>query len=202
MPWRPSPERVGHHQLVTNHLKEFGFPIFEADAGGDIFSSARSYNKAAAEAGDWDVAILHEADVWVDHSSLHAALEFRSAFVYAYDEVITLTEEASAQFHRGQREFGPVDYTRRIQYRKLTPGGPRVVARWLWDRTGGFDERFVGWGGEDNAFRFACGKHAGPAQRVPGVLFQLWHPRNPDDPYFARWPKNRKLYADIKRGYA
>ena len=40
----------------------------------------------------------------------------------------------------------------------------------------GFDENFVGWGGEDNAFKLACDQILGPVKRLDGPLFHLWHP--------------------------
>jgi predicted glycosyltransferase involved in capsule biosynthesis len=83
-----------------------------------------------------------------------------------------------------------------------------AVPRKLWDEVGGFDERFVGWGGEDNAFWHACTVISGaePA-RVPGYAYHLWHPAasNKRD---AQYRTNRELWrrysaanteADIRR---
>lgn len=200
IPWRPGPHRTQHYRLIRDHLSGLGWPIFAADAGGTPFSVAQSFNLAAAEAGKWDVAVLHDADCWVELESIVAAVEAAGPLTYAWDRLVSLTESATVRFHNGVRDFADGDAYRVRPPGRLPPGGPRVVTRDLWEKTGGFDPRFKGWGYEDNAFRHACKQAAGPTRRVEGVLFQLWHPRNPADPYFARKAKNRSLYRSIKHG--
>lgn len=53
-----------------------------------------------------------------------------------------------------------------------------AIPRPGWDRLGGFDERFRGWGFEDMAFQSASVGLIGH-ERVEGDLFHLWHPRSP-----------------------
>jgi hypothetical protein len=53
-----------------------------------------------------------------------------------------------------------------------------VVPRPLWDAVGGFDERFEGWGGEDDAFHAACRALCG-TERLRGVAWHLWHEESP-----------------------
>jgi predicted glycosyltransferase involved in capsule biosynthesis len=55
-----------------------------------------------------------------------------------------------------------------------------AIAADLWDRVGGFDERFEGWGWEDVAFRLACETLLGPMVVLRGVLWHLWHPTDPN----------------------
>lgn len=174
-----------------------GWPIHTADSGDTPFSTARSLNKAAD--ADWDIAVIHDADCWVNLDSIRTAVEQAADLTYAWDRLVTLTREASTRFHEGQREFTPGDAERVRPPGRLPPGGPRVVTRELWDRVGGFDPRFKGWGFEDNAFRHVCKQATGGYRRVEGMLYQLWHPRNPNDPYFSRKAANRRIYQSIKR---
>ena len=51
-----------------------------------------------------------------------------------------------------------------------------ALHRELWDEIGGFDERFQGWGFEDLCFMHAAGQ-VGSVNRVPGIVYHLWHPR-------------------------
>jgi hypothetical protein len=44
----------------------------------------------------------------------------------------------------------------------------------------GFDEQFIGWGYEDNAFAVACETFGGPVVRLPGPLWHLHHATDPD----------------------
>jgi len=71
-----------------------------------------------------------------------------------------------------------------------------VVPRRLWDSIGGFDEGFVGWGGEDNAFWRAAEILGGAPLRVDGGIYHLYHEttdpvtRSMDPQWranFARW---------------
>ena len=65
------------------------------------------------------------------------------------------------------------------------PGGTIAIRRRTFEEIGGFDEEFVGWGGEDNEFFDRClsrrfARHA----HLPFV--HLWHPEQPrkDDPMY------------------
>lgn len=60
------------------------------------------------------------------------------------------------------------------------PLGIVAVSRSLLNEVGGFDERFVGWGGEDRAFQFACDTLAGPGERIDAMSYHLWHPSAPE----------------------
>jgi hypothetical protein len=57
-----------------------------------------------------------------------------------------------------------------------------AVPRPLWDKVGGFDERFVGWGFEDNAFAAACQTMGGghTLERMAGELWHLHHATAPE----------------------
>jgi GT2 family glycosyltransferase len=80
------------------------------------------------------------------------------------------------------------------------PGGTIAVRRQTFDEIGGFDEEFVGWGGEDNEFFDRClsrrfWRHA----HLPFV--HLWHAEQPrkDDPAYreeARIRLERFLQRD------
>lgn len=201
MPWRPTKHRIPHFELVTSHLSGLGWPIITADSGDYPFSSARSYNKAAEEAGDWKVAVLHEADVWVRLNQIHEAVDMVDPLTYAYNRVTSLNAYGSNLFHQGLRGFSDSQVERRLgPTGRMTPGGVRVVTRELWDTVGGFDPRFIGWGGEDNHFRMKCRQATGgQAPRVAGMLYQLWHPRPANDPYFARTAENMRLWKSLKR---
>lgn len=59
-------------------------------------------------------------------------------------------------------------------------GGIFTVTRAAWDDVGGFDPRFVGWGGEDVSVGYALATLVGPAARVRSDLYHLWHPPQRD----------------------
>jgi hypothetical protein len=53
-----------------------------------------------------------------------------------------------------------------------------ILPRTAWDKVGGMDERFVGWGGEDQSFIRAVDTLWGPHKRLHGDALHFWHPRN------------------------
>lgn len=54
-----------------------------------------------------------------------------------------------------------------------------AVRRESFDRVGGFDERFIGWGEEDDAFVIAMRMLSGHVARIPATAYHLSHPRPP-----------------------
>lgn len=65
----------------------------------------------------------------------------------------------------------------------------------LFDEVGGFDEGFVGWGGEDVAFHLAATAIGGGEERVPGDIWHLWHPTSPRDE--ETFQRRLSWYADV-----
>lgn len=54
--------------------------------------------------------------------------------------------------------------------------GVIALHRWAYLSVGGMDERFVGWGAEDSAFRHALAERHGDSTPLPFALHCLWHP--------------------------
>lgn len=79
-----------------------------------------------------------------------------------------------------------------------------MVPRSAWMKVGGYDEGFVGWGYEDNAFRFALDRRVGPFARVrgPGAFaLHLFHPA-PEEKCFGQpfIEANRELCRKYEQG--
>jgi hypothetical protein len=78
--------------------------------------------------------------------------------------------------------------------RESAYGGIHIVPRRLWDASGGYDERFLGWGSEDAAFQFAC-TVLGGYKALRGDVYHLWHPMQPRDPSTPQFGANIALGA-------
>jgi hypothetical protein len=173
-----------------------GLPLFVSgeDQRG-TFNRAAARNAAVTAAGGaWDFAILADADSLVELERLRGGLALAEA-----TGLPVLPHSTFAALTRGQTLAALAGGTLpRIASEpgRLPVGGCIIVPRAVWDRVGGYDERFVGWGYEDTAFWSACGG----ARRTPGFLWHLWHPIAPEvNPRHQLHARNRRLAAEYGR---
>lgn len=154
-----------------------GWSIHEGyDEDGGPFRRSVALNRAAEAAGDWDCAVVLDADVIVDHDQVRRAVEEArrtGRLTAAYNRYVGLNSTMTRRVlggYSGSWESG------RLITMTSHVSSCLAVPRPLWDAVGGFDERFVGWGHEDTAFWHACAALAGPPQRVRGTVWHLYHP--------------------------
>jgi hypothetical protein len=87
-----------------------------------------------------------------------------------------LTEEASANVLCGAEPHPgmPLAILNRPYIGRLG-GGVVVLPRSVWDQCS-LDQRFIGWGHEDEAWALALDHLYGPPVRFSATLWHLWHP--------------------------
>lgn len=79
--------------------------------------------------------------------------------------------------------------------------GCLILPREAWETVGGYDERFKGWGYEDNAFRLKLDKMWGPHRRQDSFCCHLWHPVSKENSFEnPHIGFNRSLYREYQRG--
>lgn len=196
--------------------------LYEGDHDdGGPFNRAAALNRAAAAAdadGRWDLAVIVDADVFIDPANVRHALERARAtgkVTWAFTRWNGLTPEGTERVLAGDptRDANPKAHDGVT----LLAGEPRsvlpsdviektnpiswsccfVVPRAVWDDIGGFDERFRGWGWEDMAFQsVVCGLYG--HERLHGDVWHLWHPRaeeriKPGRPEHPAYVANRML---------
>jgi hypothetical protein len=189
------PIRDANWKWCRRIWEQQGWDIYEGHhEGPGLFSASIARNRAAAAAGNWDVAIFADADTvpW-DWSSVKDGVSVAHTtgrFVRPFRVYNMLDEEASRSFmetghipKRGIRRLGEAAY-----------GGIHIVPRRLWDESKGYDERFLGWGSEDAAYEFAC-RALGGFRRLHGEVYHLWHPMQPRDPSTPQFQANVALGA-------
>lgn len=205
------------------------YPIIEGHHGGEgapddegPLNISVAFNRAAAAATvlepGWDVALLVGSDWLVDNAEqVDAALHMahrRQILWFAHDRTLQFTEAETVQIvaemapSRYRLPEIPVSNDWPVEapyglWHKHTFSGVQAVPRRLWEEVEGFDERFVGWGGEDIAFWCACSAVGGNYDRVANApVAHLWHPRTrADNEESATYPANDELmrrYLDIK----
>lgn len=161
--------------LSTKYWPQFSdLTIFESDAPGEPFARAAAINAAAAAAGDWEVAIIADADSFVPVAQLRAAqarVDYR--MVIPHTRWLGLSDYDTTMLLRGW-----IDKPYRYAVERTgssAVSGVLVVPRAVWDAVGGFDEAFVGYGWEDFAFARACELYSGLV-RVDGPVWHMSHP--------------------------
>jgi predicted glycosyltransferase involved in capsule biosynthesis len=182
VPWRFRPSRGDAFTVTVNRLMD-QFPdsaIYYADTGDEVFNVSGSRNKGCLSAikDGCDMLLVVDADTLLEKDSLDAAIikAIESGLVcmpfYVYARV---SEIASTSVINGEMSFEDAaigSYSESTEH----PGGAYVMSSSTFLRLNGWDERFVGWGYEDDAFaeahRALLGKKLG---RVDGIALALYH---------------------------
>lgn len=163
------------------------FPIFEGHHNDGPFNRSAAVNRAARLAGDWDQAIVIDADIFIRASSVRKAVATATKtgkVTWAHRRWRGVHQDWTNRIVNDKRDFGPelagtdmdifVERTNPISWSCCI-----VIPRSVWDDMGGFDERFRGWGFEDMAFQsIVCGLYG--HERIEGDVYHLWHARTID----------------------
>ena len=179
--------------------------VFAYHAGP--FAKAWGLN-VGARLSEGGVLLFGDADVIVPGGLEQAAsiCASRVQVVKPYRELVDLTPDETALV-REQGEDAPVrrDATTprnrdAIGERLVLCGGWFAIRRDAFAAIGGFDERFVGWGGEDDAMTIKVERtRLATCELEPGPAWHLWHPRDAattsDQPHYA---SNLALLEDYR----
>lgn len=192
VPWRESPSRLPAYKRVRRFWEAHGFDVILGDSDPELpFNLSQARNNAVRRA-DTDIVIVADADTLVSIDAVHTAIEMPEAIVWPFIDYLRISsdwvdaEDLSAVpiLHRHPRSVGGVYVCDRAEYWRL----------------GGFDERFVGWGYEDNAFALLA-RTFSTAGRVTGVAYSFEHEarRSQPSPNRRRWATYRQAKTSRRR---
>lgn len=164
--------------LVRRRLGAIGWPVLVGLADADAWSKGLAVAHAREQAGGADVVIVHDSDVVVNVEALRAAVRAVAGgdaeWAVPHETVYRL-DKATTSLFTARGELPHVRRLARPAYRGVRGGGCTVMPTEVYDETP-LDPRFVGWGGEDEAWGWALhGLHGAP-WRGDAPLFHLWHP--------------------------
>jgi len=151
----------------------FGWPIVEGHHDGGPFNRSAAINRAAAEV-PWEIGVIVDSDVICTLDAVQEAVDVAQTgrMAVAGNRRHDLSAHGTQKVLSGYRGA----WDRWIRQTYTTHWSSCVaVNRGLWEEVGGFDERFVGWGYEDDAFKIACETFAGPMHRVDAPIWHLHH---------------------------
>lgn len=148
------------------------------------FNRSQAINTAAKKATK-DIFVIADGDVIYDPNILIQAIQMidKNAWVIPYSKWLNLSKSSTDKLLTCSPQW-PLSIKveskeRTYSNKNVKPiSGVVVVTRANFNAVNGFDERFIGWGREDNAFRDAMDTLCGPYKRIDNnFIYHLWHPR-------------------------
>jgi len=152
--------------------------IGEITGTKESFSRSKAINLAYRQASR-DILVIADSDIVYDPDLLNAsvALVTSGQWVIPFSRILRLNEPTSRllQQHEGR---WPLTVKPETLAETATGfvGGFNVLGRNAYETVGGYDERFIGWGGEDEAFAYALDTLVSPHVRLNGEMVHFWHP--------------------------
>lgn len=139
-----------------------------------IQSLNRAYRKSTK-----DIIVIADSDIVYDPNLLKESITYVNSgqWVIPFSRILGLSKETSQLLLQQPNEW-PLAVKTEAAAEPATAfvGGFNVLGREAYEKVGGYDERFVGWGGEDEAFAYALDTLIGHHIRLEGEMVHLWHP--------------------------
>jgi GT2 family glycosyltransferase len=171
--------------------------------GGPNKSRSATINWLAAQS-QTEYSLVLDADTIPDKYGIEQGVALMEAGVpwvipYGEHSYYNLDKESSDRIL--ENPCGPiVNYT--FEHRLTSWSGAIMFRNSDFQRVGGFDERFIGWGHEDVAFMIRFNQEVGPYNRVPAKIYHLWHEKGEDTFGSPDELRNRAIFEkEYKRKY-
>jgi len=167
-------ERQLSKNIVEEYYKQTGIQLYYGTFDGSVFNRAAARNvaikKALNENPQCKVLWIFDTDVVVDVEQMWEACslaEKTGKIIIAFDQIwFANNDKKSKNIHEM--------YANGKLYKDMVSCAIAVPVD-LWKESGGYDERFTSWGGEDRAFWFVCNSLKG-SDRINGNAYHYWHP--------------------------
>jgi len=176
-------EREVAKDFVYKKYSEYGVKTIYGTCDSTMFNRSASRNAAIREGfkdPEKRVAFVIDTDCYVSSEQMWAACylaDLTGRLVIAFTTWDKLSRTETLRVINGGVK-NPAPFHTRHGHASCALAVPRS----LWEKIGGFDERFPSWGAEDRAFYYACNVMMGEvhALRLPGSCFHLFHPISPE----------------------
>lgn len=182
----------GDRDLAFDWVKEYYkriLPSADICAGSSEkpFNKAQAINKAVQNASG-NILILVDADIICSPEAILKSIRMlkKHTWVIPYKKVLDISKESSSKLlnlEPGWPFSINIKSNNRVTGNNTPVGGINVLKRESFEAVGGFDERFLGWGGEDDAFAAAMNTLCGGFKRLNNSIYHIWHPS-------ANWQAN------------
>lgn len=175
---------------------------YALNTDSDDFMKAALINKAVFDYTTSDYIAMIDNDCVLTDVTVEKLIPNKECSIFIpYTSINFLGESHTRQWIR--KGFFRQNKPRQDMHISRYTGGINVFSRKTFNGVGGFDEVFVNWGAEDDAFHIKCKRIVGPIERinVDTELLHLWHPSCKTQEYTQSAPymRNKKRVACIKR---
>ncbi|MGM0839110.1 MAG: galactosyltransferase-related protein [Bacillota bacterium] len=178
--------------------------IIIASNGNDHYSKSSAINKAVKKTKTEFIAII-DADILCPKSAMLSGLKLLESFplLLPYNNVCDLSRHMSEVLydkHYYSLSTSMLHGKNRHNKKSVPVGGINLINKTCFMKIKGFDERFIGWGGEDDAFVAASDTICGPHKRLTGNIYHLWHPpkKAKTNPYYSN---NHRIVSEYFNAY-
>lgn len=161
-------------------------------------------NYAVQNHPDYTHYVMIDADSWIDAGvvdNIHNHAD-DAPLVFPYGTCVYLSEAQTRRKCRHEIVDIPLRYNANIPITRQT-GLINCFSKETYDKVGGFDEAFVGWGAEDDAFVFKIRRVTGKRELrcKGGAVLHMWHRKVNDRTYLEslRYKKNRAYCSLMRR---
>ncbi|GIP26072.1 hypothetical protein J23TS9_12020 [Paenibacillus sp. J23TS9] len=144
----------------------------------EIFCRSKAINKAAAAASG-RIFIIADGDIIYDPDLMKDALKqvADNRWIIPFSSITRMTyNNSQAILQRDAHWPLQIPLETMPDNARFFVGGVNVLSRKAFELVGGYDERFIGWGGEDEAFAYSLDTMVGKHIRLEGNLLHFWHP--------------------------
>lgn len=166
--------------------------IIEGTSPDGPFNRGAAINDAARKAGEWDVAVVSDADNITDPEMLERAVVQAyegDSCVFPFRTYLYLDEFSTDRLLAGQSWFvAPITQQWGVIWQHCS--GVQAISRTAYDQVGGFPE-MEGWGHEDCVMGQMIQAFTNGIEHLPGSAYHLHH-----GDYIS---PERKLYGEINR---
>jgi hypothetical protein len=175
-----------------------GWEIFEGVSPRGPFNRGAAINDAARKAGDWDVAVVSDADNLADAINVHWAVGRAyqtGGCVFPFDTYLYLDEPSTHRLMTGGSWFfAPIQQPWGVI--RKHGSGIQALSRHAYDLVGGFPE-LEGWGHEDVMMNVLVETFTPGIGHLPGAAYHLYHGDGSDPYRREQSDANRQILADV-----